>query len=84
MVPRVVIDMPATVDTGSFARYVPFGDKREVIVRRGAELGRSHGLPKGTRRVVVSALEFDRVTYQTVVKVRIRQRERFEPLLGDT
>ena len=33
------IALMKTADTGTFARYVPFDDQREVIVRRGRELG---------------------------------------------
>ncbi len=42
------MDLPST-DSG---RYVPFGDGREVIVRRGSAMGFRYGLEQ-SRRVVV-------------------------------
>ena len=43
----VEIDMPKTEDTGLFARYIPFGDKRVLIVRRGTAVGHHYGLLQG-------------------------------------
>lgn len=63
----VSIDLPKIADTGVFARYVPFGDKREVIVRRGTELGHHYGFEKATRRVRISGTEYEVVTYEGIL-----------------
>ena len=63
----VDIALPKTVDTGQFARYVPFGDKREVIVRRGAALGHRYGRLLKNRRLTVSGAEYDFATYQDIL-----------------
>ena len=60
----VAISLPSTLDTG---RYVPFGDGREVIVRRGTETGFHYGFEQGRRRVKVQGGEFDLVTYETML-----------------
>lgn len=52
------IDLKCTADTGTFARYVPFGDKREVIVRRGKEMGFNYGLEQSSRTVVIGGHKF--------------------------
>lgn len=55
---RSVIDMRCIADTGSFARYVPFSDERQVIVRRGAALGHNYGLKApGERLVTISGVD---------------------------
>jgi hypothetical protein len=59
-----IIDLPKTVDTGSFARYVPFGDGREVIVRRGEERGFHYGLELGRKRVTLDGGAFELVRFQ--------------------
>ncbi len=58
------IELAKTADIGSFARYVPFGDRREVIVRRGKELGFWYGFELGRRKVKVEGGEFELVKYQ--------------------
>ena len=55
---RSRIDLKCTADTGTFARYVPFGDQREVIVRRGKELGFNYGLEQSRRMVKVKGYKF--------------------------
>jgi hypothetical protein len=61
------IKLPKTAGTGSFARYVPFADRREVIVRRGEELGLRYGLELGRRKVKVEGGEFELVKYQELL-----------------
>ena len=61
------IDLPKTADTGSFARYVPFDDGREVIVRRGGPSGVHYGLEMGRRRVTLEGGEFDLVRFQDIL-----------------
>lgn len=61
------IELPKTANTGSFARYVPFGDRREVIVRRGKELGVRYGFEQGRRMVQIQGGEFALVTYQNLL-----------------
>jgi hypothetical protein len=51
------IALPSTVDTGVFARYVPFGDNREVIVRRGSQMGYRYGIESGRRIVTLHGRE---------------------------
>ncbi len=63
----VEISLPSTVDTGKFARYVPFGDGREVIVRRGAETGFHYGFEQERRRVRLEGGDFDLVTFENVL-----------------
>jgi len=58
------IELATTADFGSFARYVPFGDRREVIVRRGEERGFWYGFEQGRRKVKVEGGEFELVKYQ--------------------
>lgn len=55
---RSRIDLKCTADTGTFARYIPFGDRREVIVRRGKELGFNYGLEQSRRMVKVKGYQF--------------------------
>ncbi len=64
---RSRIDLKKTADTGSFARYVPFGDGREVIVRRGKELGFRYGLELSRRTVKVKGVAFPLVRYQALL-----------------
>ena len=61
------IGLPKSADTGSFARYVPFDDRRQVIVRRGKELGFRYGLELGRRKVKVEGGEFELVKYQDLL-----------------
>jgi len=51
------IRLPCTFRSDSFARYQPFGDGREVVVRRGKELGFHYGLETGRRTVVIDGVE---------------------------
>jgi len=55
MATRTHLDLPCTYDNGSFARYTPFGDRREVIVRRGIEMGTcAYGIEEGTRTATIA------------------------------
>ncbi len=55
---RSVIGMRCIADTGTFARYLPFSDERQVIVRRGAELGHDYGLKDPSEQLVtISGVE---------------------------
>lgn len=50
--------MPCIVNTGTFARYQPFSDERQVIVRRGAKLGGNYGpQDPDERHIVISGIE---------------------------
>lgn len=64
---RSKLNLKCTADTGSFARYVPFDDGREVIVRRGKELGFNYGLEKSKRTVKVKGTEFKLVRYMQLL-----------------
>jgi len=64
---RSIIELPKTADTGSFARYVPFGDTREVIVRRSSELGFPYGFVLSRRMVKVAGGEFELVKYRNLL-----------------
>lgn len=55
---RSRIDLKCTADTGTFARYVPFGDGREVIVRRGREMNFNYGAERSRRTVKVKGYSF--------------------------
>jgi hypothetical protein len=61
------IELKKTADTGTFARYVPFDDQREVIVRRGKELGFQYGAELSRRTVKVKGGEFALVKYQAIL-----------------
>ncbi|MEW5740015.1 MAG: hypothetical protein AB1938_13870 [Myxococcota bacterium] len=61
------IALKKTADTGTFARYVPFDDGREVVVRRGKELGFHYGLEQGRRKVKVRGGEFELVKFMAVL-----------------
>ena len=63
----VEIAFPSTADSGKFARYAPFGDGREMIVRRGASTGYHYGFEKVKRRVKLEGGEFDLVTYESLL-----------------
>lgn len=54
---RSRIDLPRAAGNEHFARFVPFGDGREIVVLRGKELGKHHGLPQGSRRVRIERWE---------------------------
>ena len=56
--------LPCTQSNGTFARYVPFGDGREVVTRRGAELGRHpYGLEQSRRTVSLRGVDALLVRY---------------------
>ncbi len=60
--------LPNVYDNGSFARFVPFGDGREVIVRRGREIGSCvYGLEQSRRTVALGGLEVPVVRYQDIL-----------------
>lgn len=60
------ITLRAAVDTGTFARYLPF-DAREVTVRRGGEMGFHYGLELSRRRVRLDGGTFDLVRYRQIL-----------------
>ena len=65
---RSRIDLRRTDDTGTFARYRPFRwDRREVIVRRGRELGFNYGLEQSRRQVMVQGTAFPLVRYVEIL-----------------
>lgn len=52
------IDLHCIANTGTFARYQPFSDERQVVVRRGTELGHGYGLQHAQeRRITISGVE---------------------------
>lgn len=54
---RSLIHLRCIADTGTFARYVPFADERQIVVRRGAALGHDYGLQEpGDRSVTISGI----------------------------
>lgn len=61
------IDLKCTADTGTFARYIPLGDQREVIVRRGKELGFDYGLEQSRRMVKVNGHKFPLVRTMALI-----------------
>ena len=77
----VKIDLPSSVDTGTFARYIPFNDKREIIVRRGPATGHHYGLIQNNRGVTISGREHQLVTYRNTLSPPVRRPG--EPLLND-
>ena len=64
---RSRLNLKCTADTGTFARYVPFADAREVIVRRGREMGFRYGAEMSRRTVTVKGVEFTLVRYQAIL-----------------
>lgn len=67
MFTRTRINLKCTADTGTFARYVPFGDAREVIVRRGKELGFNYGFELSRRSVTIQGRSFELVRSQATL-----------------
>lgn len=61
------IALKKAADTGTFARYVPFADAREVIVRRGKEMGFEYGFEVSRKTVKVRGGEFPLVRYQAIL-----------------
>ena len=43
-----MLTLKCIADTGTVARYAPFGDKRQIIVRRGGDPRSSYGRPMGS------------------------------------
>jgi uncharacterized protein (DUF952 family) len=64
---RTTIDLPVTAEGPLFARHVPFGDGREVIVRRGRELGTTNGLPSPQNPVIIAGIRVPVVRYLTIL-----------------
>ena len=77
----VEIGLPKTVDTGLFARYIPFNDKREIIARRGTATGHHYGFEQSHRPVNVSGREYEVVMYRNVLSPPPRVPA--QPLLDD-
>lgn len=48
-----------TTDTGTFARYTPFEDGRELVVRRGKTVGFHYGIERSRRKVNVDGRELE-------------------------
>jgi hypothetical protein len=61
------IALKCTADGDTFARYVPFGDQREVIVRRGKEMGFNYGSEKSRRMVTIKGHKFPLVRTQAIL-----------------
>ena len=64
---RSRINLKCTADTGTFARYVPFSDQREVVVRRGREMGFNYGLEQSRRMMVVKGHKFPLVRSMAIL-----------------
>lgn len=53
------IHLKCTAETGTFARYEPFGDQRSIVVWRGDQMGRKGGIgPWSRRSVKVNGMDF--------------------------
>jgi hypothetical protein len=55
------------IGTGVFTRWQPYGDGREVIVRRESELGRRSGPPGPRRSITVDGTEVVLETLQQLL-----------------
>lgn len=64
---RAQVTLPCSFDNGTFARYKPFADDRQVVARRGREMGFDYGSAKGRRRVAVGENTFELVEYEDVL-----------------
>ncbi len=64
---RSHLALPRTFDNGTFARYVPFGDDRDLVVRRGAEMGRDYGFEVSRREVTVGGATLPLVRYESLL-----------------
>jgi uncharacterized protein (DUF952 family) len=64
---RARIDLPVAFESPVFARHVPFGDGRQVIVRRGSELGFDYGLPEPQRPITLHGIEVPVVRYRSIL-----------------
>lgn len=58
----VVVSLPKTDDTGTFARYT-LDERREAIVRRGAEAGFNYGTEQSRRAVSIGGVSYQVVRY---------------------
>lgn len=64
---RSIIDLPCIADAGSFARYDPFGNGRQVIVRRGASMGFPYGMQSSERLVRIGDLDVRLTRYTALL-----------------
>lgn len=64
---RSRFDLPVAAEGPKYARLVPFGDGREVIVRRGSELGFPYGLPSPRPPVVLCGIRVPVVHYLSIL-----------------
>jgi hypothetical protein len=62
-----IIRFEKTTDAGTFSRYVPFNDGRELIVRRGGEMGFSYGLELSRRMVEVDGRPLPLVRFRAIL-----------------
>lgn len=60
------IDLPG-IGPSPFGRLIPFGDGREIIVRRGPVMGRHHGMEMRRRLVQIGGHEFLVVTFMDIL-----------------
>jgi hypothetical protein len=60
------IDLPG-VGPSQSGRLFPFGDGREVTIRRGLAMGRDHGMEQGRRLVKIGGHEFLVVTFMAII-----------------
>lgn len=64
---RSRFDLAVDSEGPKFARLVPFGDGREVIVRRGSELGFAYGMGSPRPPVVLSGIRVPVIHYVSIL-----------------
>ena len=83
---RTQIDLPRTARAGDFERYEPFGDGRQVVVRRGERRKETLGVLQGSRSVVVAGRQYDLEIRQQILSPSFgttldeRNRETLQPI----
>jgi len=64
---RTRFELPVASEGPKFARLVPFNDGREVIVRRGSELGFAYGMASPRPPVVLAGIRVPVVHYLAIL-----------------
>jgi uncharacterized protein (DUF952 family) len=64
---RARIDLPVESEGPHFARLIPFGDGRQVIVRRGKALGEAYGMPSRQPDIAIGGVRVPVIRYRQIL-----------------